>query len=129
MPDAYVVIIDDNQDSVDVLAQLLRYEKVPYITTNNPQSLTPDSLKSIRVIFLDLDLHLPDIDGYHVFKMLKKQLGYDGAIFAYTVNTNEKATLRQMGFDGLIAKPVDFNCFHDQWQQIINGGTVWDDCT
>ncbi len=129
MTEAYVVIIDDNQDSVDVLAQLLRYEKVPYITTNTPQNLTPDILQKIRVIFLDLDLHLPGIDGYYVFKMLKTQLGYDGAIFAYTVNTNEKATLRQMGFDGIIAKPVDFNCFHEQWQRISNGEAVWDDCS
>ncbi|MBK8022788.1 MAG: response regulator [Chloroflexi bacterium] len=122
----HALIIEDNQDSITVLGQLLRGEGATYSAVTRPSQLSMETLDAASVIFLDLDM--PEMNGYQVFKMLRGEYGIAAPIIAYTVNTNEKATTRQLGFDGMLAKPVDGACFHDQWERILAGESIWDDC-
>ncbi len=123
---SHALIIEDNRDSVDVLARLLQKEGVTHVAVLHPKDLLPEHLDGVRVVFLDLDL--PGANGYEVFQWLRDEAHLDAPIVAYTVNTNEKATVRSVGFDGMIAKPLDPGCFHDQLWRILSGEHVWEDC-
>jgi two-component system cell cycle response regulator DivK len=123
---AHVLIIEDHKDSAEVLGRLLHQADVSYRVIERPTKLTSADVQDVNAIFLDLDM--PDMDGYGVFNMLRQQLVCHAPVIAYTVNTNEKATTRQLGFNGMIAKPLDASCFPDQLERILNGQPVWDEC-
>ncbi len=126
MSGTHALIIEDNQDSIEILAHLLSLQGVTYKGVNRPSKLKAADLIGVSVIFLDLDM--PGMNGYEVFNLLRNVHGVDVPIIAYTVNTNEKATTRSVGFDGMIAKPLDSSCFGDQLRRILAGEAVWDDC-
>ncbi len=121
---SHALIIEDNRDSVDVLARLLKNEGVSHVAVMRPTELQPSHLDGVRVVFLDLDL--PGLNGYEVFQWLRDEAQLDAPIIAYTVNTNEKATVRNMGFDGMLAKPLDPSEFHDHLARILAGEAVWE---
>lgn len=126
MTDHHALIIDDNIESIEIMGQMLKGAGIPYTMVNHPKLLTYDDLGQVTLVFLDLDM--PGMNGYEVFQLLRDAYHVDVPIVAYTVNTNEKATVRAAGFDGMIAKPVDASCFGDQLRHILMGKPVWDDC-
>lgn len=126
MPGTHALIIEDNLDSIEILAHLLSIEGITYKAVSRPTKLTADDLHDVTMVFLDLDM--PGMNGYEVFNILRHVHGFTAPIVAYTVNTNERSTTRSLGFDGMIAKPVDPTCFRRQLQHLIAGEPVWDDC-
>jgi CheY-like chemotaxis protein len=73
-----------------------------------------------------LDLEMPEMDGYQVLRSLRNTLLEGVPIIACTVHLNEAATIREQGFDGFIAKPLDPKRFSAQMRQILNGERVWE---
>lgn len=126
MSGIHALIIEDHSDSIDVLGQLLATQGASYTGISDPTSLNPDDLEAVNVVFLDLDM--PGMNGYEVYDLLRGQYGLTVPIVAYTVNTNEKATTRSMGFNGMFAKPLDATCFPDQLKRLLAGEAIWDDC-
>ncbi|GAB4521865.1 MAG: response regulator [Anaerolineae bacterium] len=122
----HALIIEDNLDSIDILGRLLTKAGVTSAAVSQPTQLQEVHLANVDVVFLDLDM--PGMDGYDVYDLLRNEYGMTVPIIAYTVHTNEKATARRMGFNGMVAKPVDPVCFRDQLQRILQGESMWDDC-
>ena len=83
-------------------------------------SFTPD------IVFLDVQV-LPH-DGFDMLRMLRKCPTIGGkTVIALTasVMNEEIARLKQEGFDGAIAKPLDFDNFASLIQQALQGEKVW----
>ncbi len=126
MANIHALIIDDNPDNSDILARMLKKEGASYLIMSDARRLTAEHVADVDVVFLDLEM--PGLDGYQTFAKLRTQLQVNAPIVAYTVHHNEKTTVRDMGFDGMLSKPLDPTCFSDQLQRILQGVGLWDDC-
>lgn len=126
MSGVHALIIEDNDDSIDVLARLLQRQGVSFTAVSDPTTLAPADLDGVQVVFLDLDM--PGMNGYDVFEQLRGEYGVNVPIVAYTSNMNEKATARSLGFNGMFGKPLDVSCFGDHLKRLLAGEAIWDDC-
>jgi CheY-like chemotaxis protein len=78
------------------------------------------------VIFLDI--HMRPYSGFDLLKMLHQSKLLPGVpIVAMTasVMNEEVQQLRVAGFDGCLAKPLDFDTFPEALERILNGEKVW----
>ena len=122
----HVLLIDDDLNNLRV-AEMLLTEAGYFCTSIQDALQVEDALLELDVIDLVLlDLEMPDIDGYQMFEYLKSQQATNGIpIVACTVHTSELETVKQMGFDGLIAKPLNADQFIDQVSKLLGGTPVW----
>lgn len=126
MSGIHALIVEDDPYSVEVLGRLLRNEGIQHTAVSHLDEISLPELREMGVVFLDLDM--PGMNGYEVYNILRHEYGLGMPIVAYTVNTNEKATTRQVGFDGMLGKPLDSQCFREQLRRILAGEAMWDDC-
>ncbi len=122
----HVLLIDDDLNNLHVSEALLNEAGYSF-TSIQDATQVQDALPEIGLIDLVLlDLEMPDIDGYQMFELLKSQRETNEIpIVACTVHTTELDTCREMGFDGLIAKPLDADQFIQQVNKILGGSPVW----
>jgi PAS domain S-box-containing protein len=108
--DARILIVDDNVDSVDGLARLLRRQGFEVETaTDGPTAL--EAAAARRPSFIFLDIGLPGLDGYQVAERLRSLLGSEVMICAVSGYGREEDRIRcqSAGFDHHLIKPIDFN--------------------
>ena len=75
-----------------------------------------------------LDIHMDPHNGFEMLDMLRSHDTYDDTrIIALTasVMNQEVQQLKESGFDGAIAKPLDVETFPELFKKIINGEAVW----
>ncbi len=75
-----------------------------------------------------LDIHVRPHNGFEMLKMLRSIPEFQTArVIALTasVMSEEVEQLRQGGFDGAIAKPINARTFPGLMQRIIAGEAVW----
>lgn len=106
---ARVLIIDDNQDAADTLADLVGlwgYEAC--VAYNGPSAL--DVARDHRPDFVILDIGMPAMDGFEVARRLRALPGFGGvvltALTGYGQN-NDRSRATDAGFDHHLTKPVD----------------------
>ncbi|QPC83857.1 response regulator [Phototrophicus methaneseepsis] len=78
------------------------------------------------VIFLDI--HMEPIDGFEMLEMIHRNPAYESTpVIALTasVMNEEVRKLREVGFDGVIAKPLDYDTFPRILARILEGEQVW----
>lgn len=78
------------------------------------------------VIFLDI--HMKPYTGFEMLAMLQKTPAFEGVpVVAMTasVMNEEIQQLRETGFDGCVAKPIDFDSFPEVLNRIMRGEKVW----
>ena len=122
----HVLLIDDDLNNLQVAEMLLNEVGYAY-TSIQDATQVQDALQELDLIDLVLlDLEMPDIDGYQMFELLKTQQATNGVpIAACTVYTTELNTVREVGFDGLIAKPLNADQFIYQVDKLLGGIPVW----
>ena len=110
-----------------IILRGLRYERI-HLLENSEQfsqrleELTPRP----NVIFLDI--HMKPLNGFQMLEVLRRHPDYrDKRIIALTasVMNEEVELLKQAGFDGAIAKPIDQSSFPMLLNQILSGQPVW----
>lgn len=121
----HALIIDDNIMGIDVLEALLAGQKVTCTGVQDPTQIQAvvSQLNELDVVFLDLEM--PDINGYEMLDILRNDLGISVPIIAYSVHTAEINTVRELGFDGYLGKPLRRENFPAQLKQILAGQGVW----
>lgn len=124
MTTPHALIIEDDLASQEILAHLLREQGASVLALGDPRLVRMDDLSGVRVIFLDLEL--PGLDGYEFFDRLRHEMGCVVPVIAYSVNTNEMATARALGFNGFLAKPLDSTAFGRHFARILRGEAVWE---
>lgn len=78
------------------------------------------------IIFLDI--HIEPIDGFAMLKQLRQSETYQSTkVIALTasVMNEEVKLLKDAGFDGVIAKPLDYDTFPNVLHRILKGEQVW----
>lgn len=103
-----VLIVDDNADAADSLAQLLGFEgHVTDTAYTAADALARASTFSADVILLDIGL--PETDGYEVVRQMRAA-GRSETIIALTGygQASDVRRARETGFDAHLTKPVDF---------------------
>jgi PAS domain S-box-containing protein len=108
--DARILIVDDNVDSVEGLARLLRREGFEVETAHDgPSALEAAALRPPAFVFLDIGL--PGLDGYQVAERLRGLL--EGAVTICAVSgygrDEDRKRAQAAGFDHFLIKPIDFN--------------------
>jgi CheY-like chemotaxis protein len=78
------------------------------------------------VIFLDI--HMEPVDGFTMLRQIRENEGLRSTkVVALTasVMNEEVKMLKDAGFNGVIAKPLDADTFPKTLQRILNGEHVW----
>lgn len=96
------------EDSTDIMSRIEKLENKP------------------DVIFLDI--HVPPHNGFEILAMLRKHKDFKNTqVIALTasVMNEEVEELKNAGFNGGIAKPIDQSSFGSLLERIIKGDEVW----
>ena len=110
-----VVVVDDNVDSAESLALLLRLSgHEVHVAYQGSAAL--DVVKSNRpeIVFLDLDM--PDVDGFEVAHRIRQTRGLENvALVALTglAQKDARRRTREAGFDHHLTKPADLDALHE----------------
>jgi CheY-like chemotaxis protein len=78
--------------------------------------------------FIFLDIHVEPDDGYALIRMIRQEPDYtDVRVLAITasVMSDEVEALREAGFNGAFAKPLDMATFPELIQKLEAGEQVW----
>ena len=109
--DHRILIVDDNRDAAESLAQLLeRMGHETMIAYDGPSALT--SAEAFRPAVVLLDLGLPGLDGLEVARRIRAQpWGSDVTLIAATGwgTAEDRRRSREAGFDHHMVKPVDLD--------------------
>lgn len=106
---ATVLVVDDNRDSCDLLAQLLEADGLRVLRAYSGQEALQLHAQA-QPDLLVLDIGLPDIDGYAVCRRIRAaRPRHPPALVALTGwgQSADKAAARAAGFDVHLTKPVD----------------------
>lgn len=126
MNQLHALIIDDNPNNVEVLAELLALEGVSYTKLLDSTKLDTVLQASVKFDIIFLDLEMPTLDGYTVLARFRAS-AYTRTVpvVAYTVHTSEIGTARRLGFHSFLGKPLDADQFPNQLARILKGERVW----
>lgn len=105
-----ILVVDDNRDSANTLAMLLKISGYETQTAGDGASAI-ESTADFKPEVILLDIGLPDMSGYDVCKQLRQQtLDPRPKIVAVTGWSADDVQDRggEDCFDGHLAKPVDF---------------------
>lgn len=131
MPDPVIVYFEDDALSRDVmracLTRGLGYHNVTIFedSTDFENRLAGLSSKP-DVIFLDI--HMEPIDGFTMLRLIRQSetlLTTPVIALTASVMNEEVKMLKEAGFDGVIAKPLDYDTFPAVLHRILNGEQVW----
>jgi len=103
-----ILVVDDNQDSADSLARLLKMEGHEVITANDgPTALDMAMVLCPSIILLDIGL--PKMDGYEVARRIRKHPELQAAILVALTGYGQEEDRRraqEAGFHAHLVKPA-----------------------
>jgi CheY-like chemotaxis protein len=79
-----------------------------------------------NIVFLDI--HMEPIDGFTMLRLIRQSEKFQSTkVIALTasVMNEEVKVLKEAGFDGVIAKPLDYDSFPSVLRRILSGEQVW----
>lgn len=130
-PQISVLYVEDDPHSRTLMRMLLNGRmKLPNVTIfeNSEDFLAKVEALTPKPDVIFLDIHMQPHDGFTMLSMLQ-QLDWarNTRIVALTasVMNEEVVKLRQSGFDGCLAKPIDLSTFPDTFQRIVDGEAIW----
>jgi CheY-like chemotaxis protein len=126
-----ILYVEDDPRSRRVMHLLLTHEmglkNVVIMETSNAFDRFILALDPVPdVIFLDI--HMEPYNGFEMLAMLRKQPQFNNTpIVALTasVMNEEVQLLREAGFDGCLAKPLNADAFPKILERILKGEAVW----
>jgi CheY-like chemotaxis protein len=109
MPARRVLVVDDNVDTANSIAMLLRAEGHDvHVAHDGLKAL--EIARSVRPEFVFLDLGLPGLDGFEVARALRREPDLQGvriiAITGYGQESDRRKAV-ECGIDQHLLKPAD----------------------
>jgi CheY-like chemotaxis protein len=106
-----ILVVDDDADAAQTFAYLLRQlgHAVDYVTS--PQ-LGLDVAKSMRPWLIFLDIAMPEMSGWELAQLLRRELGHEKVRLIAVTGRGEPEDhkrSREAGFDAHVQKPVDLH--------------------
>ncbi|MCW7537034.1 response regulator [Aquabacterium sp. A7-Y] len=105
-----ILVVDDNRDAADSLAEILRLlGHTTSVVYSGKAALQHVLEHPADLVFLDLGL--PELDGYEVARRLRAQCGAHLRLVALTGYGSEqdRERTREAGFDEHVVKPPDLD--------------------
>jgi two-component system sensor histidine kinase TorS len=126
-----LVYVEDDEASIVVMKAIV--EKVMKLQTLYVLQNTADFLQQVMQLGVTPDIFLFDIqmhpyDGFDLLSMIRNDTQFKRSkVVALTasVMSEEVARLKNSGFDGAIAKPLNIDVFPDLVAKIMSGERVW----
>lgn len=125
-----ILYVEDEPMSRKVMNLLLRRLGLEHVTIFEDSNDFLDRMASLSplpdVIFLDI--HMEPLDGFEMLEEVRRIGEFDTTpVVALTasVMNEEVERLKNAGFDGCLAKPIDSDTFPDMLQRIMSGERVW----
>lgn len=124
-PARRILIVDDNRDSADSLAMLLKI-------TGNQTFLAHDGDEAIAAVekhrpeVVLLDIGLPKLSGHEVCRRVRAQpWGKDIVVLALTGwgQEEDRRKSQEAGFNGHLVKPVNYDELLELLSSLTNGGS------
>lgn len=106
-----VLVVDDDQATVDLLKTLLNAEGLFRVTTETDSRRVAALLSSVNPDLVILDLHMPHLDGLAVLKQsVKFAAGYYLPVLVLTsdISTDARDQAFELGARDYLTKPLDF---------------------
>lgn len=131
MPDPVILYVEDDFLSREVMhALLIRSMGYRNLTIFEDSTDFMNRLETLDskpdVIFLDI--HMEPVDGFMMLRQIRQNdIFCSTKVVALTasVMNEEVKMLKDAGFNGVIAKPLDADTFPKTLQRILNGEHVW----
>lgn len=104
-----ILVIDDNNDIRENTAEILELAGYSAVTAENGKRGVELAVKE-RPDLIVCDIMMPDLDGYGVLHLLKKNPDTENIPFIYLTAKTERGDFRkgmEMGADDYITKPFD----------------------
>lgn len=123
MGKARILYIEDNIDNMTLVQRVLEIEGFEVIPAETGKDGVSKAIQNLPDIIIT-DINLPDIDGYEVTDMLKKEKKTAHIpIIAMTANVMKKDRehVFQAGCDGYISKPIDVDELPGQIETFLKG--------
>ncbi len=119
-----VLIIDDNLDHIKLTRRvLIKQEYKVFAATDAEMGLQMATEHHPDVILLDLNL--PDADGQTLLGKMRRVPELAPvpiiAVTAWPAGTDPK-TIKTLGFDGYMSKPINFSALGDQIAAYLSSG-------
>ena len=110
-----IMVVDDNVDSAESLAMLLRLLGHEVRTAcDGPTALEAARAQPPEILLLDIGL--PGMNGLEVARRLRQELGLTDALLValtgYGMEEDKRRSL-EAGFNAHLVKPVDLDALHD----------------
>jgi signal transduction histidine kinase/CheY-like chemotaxis protein len=108
LPKRRILVVDDNVDAADALAELLRdYGHDVRAAHDGPSAIEQAGLHRPDIVLLDIGM--PGFDGYEVARRMRGELGLKATLVALTGygEARHRRLSRDAGFDQHVTKPVD----------------------
>jgi CheY-like chemotaxis protein len=105
------LIVDDNRDSADSMAQIVRLMGCSVRIAYDGESAL-QQVPQFQPHLALLDLGMPGMNGYQLLKALRAQPGGDTLMAAAVTgygNEEDRQRTKAAGFDAHLVKPVDFS--------------------
>jgi CheY-like chemotaxis protein len=103
-----VLVVDDNEDTARSFFELLLVMGHQCEFKTEPKQVM-DTARAFRPDLVLLDIGMPDIDGHHLARLLRREFGAELRIVAITAygRDEDRQRTRKAGFDAHVTKPVD----------------------
>jgi signal transduction histidine kinase len=110
-----IIVVDDNRDSADTLATVLRkLGHEVHTAYNGPRAV--ELAQQLRPELMIVDLGMPGMSGYEVARRLKSQSEFEPIVLAAMTGwaqEDDQRRSRAAGFDCHLVKPVDLKALED----------------
>lgn len=131
MSEPVILYIEDDALSREVMHTLLTrglgYKNVTVFENSNELDIKLDELtKTPDIIFLDIQVE--PIDGFRMLALIRQRSRYNSTrVVALTasVMNEEVKKLKEAGFNGVIAKPLNYETFPTALRRILNKEDIW----
>ena len=121
MKDWVVLIVDDELDNLNVARKVLSFNGAEvHVARNGVEGL--DKLAEVLPTFILLDLSMPEMDGWEMFRQMRQQSDVqDIPVIALTAHAmaGDREKVFDAGFNGYIPKPFRIDSFLDEIQRCL----------
>ena len=116
-----ILVIEDNRDSRDILAKLLRMSGYDVVSANDGESGFLAATKEVPALIIT-DVHMPNMNGVELVKRLRSDRNLDQTpvlvVTAFGAQIVREAI--EAGADAAAEKPFDFDRFLLKVQELIS---------
>jgi two-component system cell cycle response regulator DivK len=122
-PPKKVLIVEDNQDSRELVVKILKNKGYQLIeAVDGEEAIEKASSEKPHLILMDISI--PKLNGFEVTKRLKEQEDFKNIpIVALTAHAmkGDREKFISIGFEGYIAKPINIHELPEQIRSYLKG--------